>query len=98
MPNRLELDISLLSLVELFLAIFISRKRRGEKSYRELKIMRRALGTYQKGLSALLFHHHARRELLQEADILVYIRGRRMASNKRENAKYKRKKKKNTYT
>jgi hypothetical protein len=59
--------------------------------------MRRALGTYQKGLSALLFHHHARRELLQEADILVYIRGR-MASNKRENAKYKRKKKKNTYT
>jgi hypothetical protein len=60
--------------------------------------MRRALGTYQKGLSALLFHHHARRELLQEADILVYIRGRRMASNKRENAKYKRKKKKNTYT
>jgi hypothetical protein len=97
MPNRLELDISLLSLVELFLAIFISRKRRGKKSYRELKIMRRALGTYQKGLSALLFHHHARRELLQEADILVYIRGR-MASNKRENAKYKRKKKKNTYT
>jgi hypothetical protein len=97
MPNRLELDISLLSLVELFAAIFISRKRRGEKSYRELQIMRRALGTYQKGLSALLFHHHARRELLQEADILVYIRGR-MASNKRENAKYKRKKKKNTYT
>jgi hypothetical protein len=98
MPNRLELDISPLSLVELFLAIFISRKRRGKKSYRELKIMRRALGTYQKGLSALLFHHHARRELLREADILVYIRGRRMASNKRENAKYKRKKKKNTYT
>jgi hypothetical protein len=32
MPNRLELDISLLSLlVELFAAIFISRKRRGEK-------------------------------------------------------------------